>query len=487
MKRIKYSIYILASVVLTGTACKKSFLEIDPQQNTDVNATMVDVPSIRAAVNGIYSLLQSSNSYGRTATLVPDLMSDNLQISVVQANRYLNQDQYTVVATDGMVGNLWNNLYAVVANANLIIQKGEPLTVPVADTAEKRKLIGQAYALRALGYFNLARFFAQPYNYSAGATHMGVPIVLTTATEKSGAVALPRNTVKETYDQIIKDLDSAVSKLSADTAASATSSKTRINFFGAQALLSRVYLYKEDYAKVIELSTKLIDKKKYSLLPRTNLVADFKKQNNAETIFEVAFTATDNLSTDALGYFFNQSGYGDAIATDTMYKIYKSSDIRRDFITRSRRTGSGGENPANIVNKYSNVSTYEENLKVLRLAEVYLNRAEAYAYSGQDDLARADLNVIVGRADTTAAAQVGAGVTGDDLKKAILNERRKEFAFEGHRLFDLTRLKQTFIKTRRGSTTFTIVAPENRTIMPIPQRELDANPKMAGQQNPGYN
>jgi len=82
---------------------------------------------------------------------------------------------------------------------------------------------------------------------------------------------------------------------------------------------------------------------------------------------------------------------------------------------------------------------------------------------------------------------VGAGVTGDDLKKAILNERRKEFAFEGHRLFDLTRLKQTFIKTRRGSTTFTIVAPENRTIMPIPQRELDANPKMAGQQNPGYN
>ncbi len=487
MKRIKYSLYILAAVLLAGTACKKSFLEIDPQQNTDVNQTITDVPSIRSAVNGIYSLLQSSNSYGRTATLIPDLMSDNLQISVLQANRYLNQDQYTVASNDGMVTNLWNNLYAVVANANLIIQKAESLTVPVADTAEKRRLLGQAYALRSLGYFNLVRFFSQPYNYSADASHLGVPITLQTATEKSGAAALPRNTVKQTYDQIIKDLDSAMSKMSADTTVTSATSRSRFNYFGAQALLSRVYLYKQDYAKVIDLTTKLIDKKKYALLVRTAFVADFKKQSNVESIFEVANTATDNLSTDALAYFYNQSGYGDAIATDTMYKIYKSTDIRRDFITRSRRTGTGGENPANIVNKYSNITTYEENIKVLRLAEVYMNRAEAYANSSQEDLARADINTIIGRSDTDPASQLTVAVTGPALLTAILNERRREFAFEGHRLFDLTRTKQTFTKTRRGTITFIVNAPENRTIMPIPQREMDANPQLAGQQNPGYN
>jgi hypothetical protein len=410
-------------------------------------------------------------------------MSDNMQISVVNANRYQPQDQYTMASTDGMVGNLWNNLYAVVANTNLIIQKAEALTVPIADTAEKRKLIGQAYALRSLGYFNLVRFFAQPYNFTGDASHLGVPITLTTATEKSGVVALPRNTVKENYDQIIKDLDSALSKLSFDTS---VASKTRINLYGAQSLLSRVYLYKQDYAKVIDLSTKIIDKKKYSLLPRVSLNADFRKQSNAESIFEIAFTPTDNNSTDALGYFFAQGGYGDAIATDTMYKIYKATDIRRDFVTRSRRTGTGGENPANIINKYNNITTYDENLKVIRLAEIYMNRAEAYANTNQEDLARTDLNVVIARADTDAASQVGAGVTGDDLKKAILNERRREFAFEGHRLFDLTRLKQTFTKTRRGTITFIVNAPENRTILPIPQREMDANPKLAGQQNPGY-
>ncbi|WP_276480869.1 RagB/SusD family nutrient uptake outer membrane protein [Paraflavitalea pollutisoli] len=484
MKRVKYSIYILAAIVLAGTACKKSFLEIDPQQNTDVAQTVTDVPSTRAAVNGIYALLQSANSYGRTASLIPDLMSDNLQISVINANRYQPQDQYAMAANDGMATNLWNNLYQVVANANLVIEKGEPLEVPVADTAEKRKLVGQAYALRAFGYFSLVRFFAQPYNFSAGATHLGVPITLKTATDKSGVVALGRNSVKENYDQIIKDLDSAVSKLNTDTAATSTSSKTRFNYFGGLALLSRVYLYKEDYAKAIDAANKVIDRKKYTLLPGATLVADFRKQSNAETIFEVAFTATDNNSTDALGYFYAQGGYGDAIATDTMYKIYTAADARRGFITRSRRTGTGGENPANIVNKYNNITTYEENLKVLRLAEVYLNRAEAYAYSNQDNLARADLNVITTRGD--AAATVPGTLAGDDLKAAILVERRKEFAFEGHRLFDLTRRKQTFTKTRRGTITFIVNAPENKTILPIPQREMDANPAIKGQQNPGY-
>jgi hypothetical protein len=486
MKRIKYSLYILAAVLISGTACKKSFLEIDPQQNTDVAQSIVDVSSMRAAVNGIYSLLQSANSYGRSATLFPDLMADNAQISVLNANRYLPQDQYTVASNDGMVSSLWNNLYAVVANANLVLQKGEALAVPAVDTAEKRRLLGQAYALRSLGYFNLVRFFSQPYNYSADASHLGVILTLQTATEKSGAVAAPRSTVKQTYDQIIKDLDSAMSKMSADTTVTAASSRTRFNYFGAQALLSRVYLYKQDYAKVIDLTTKLLDKKKYTLLTRVNFVADLKKQNNVESIFEVANTLTDNLGNDALGYFYSQGGYGDAIATDTMYKIYKSTDIRRDFVTRSRRTGTGGENPANIVNKYANLN-FDENLKVLRLAEIYLNRAEAYANSNQEDLARADMNTIIGRSDTDPASQLTAAVTGPALLTAILVERRKEFAFEGHRLFDLTRTKQTFTKTRRGTITFIVNSPENRTILPIPQREMDANPQLAGQQNPGYN
>jgi hypothetical protein len=167
--------------------------------------------------------------------------------------------------------------------------------------------------------------------------------------------------------------------------------------------------------------------------------------------------------------------------------MYKSTDARRGFMSRSKRLGSGGENPANIVTKYSNVTTFDENIKVIRLAEMYLIRSEANAHLVNEIPARADLNTIIGRSDTNPASQVGVTVTGSALISAIINERRKELAFEGHRLFDLIRNKLSFTKTTRGGGTISITYPTNKTISPIPQTEMDANSGLSGQQNPGYN
>lgn len=485
MKRVKIYFTSLVLIALTVVSCKKEFLEIDPKQNTDAGKAITDIAGLRAAVTGVYSLLQSADNYGRTSTLLPDLMADNLYISVLNANRYQPQDQYVTSANDGMATGLWNNLYTVVANSNLIIEKGPGITIAAADTAEKRRLVGQAYALRALAYFDLARFFAQPYNFTADASHLGVPVLTTTSTDKSNIAAPARNTVKQTYDQIISDLNSAINNLSSYTSTSSTA-KGKFNLYGAQALLSRVYLYKGDWQGAADMASAVISANKYTLLPRATFVDDFKKQYNSESIFEVANTTTDNLSTNSIGYFFNQSGYGDALATDGLYNSYSSTDVRKGFMTRSKRSGSGGENPANIVNKYSNVSTFDENLKVIRLAELYLNRAEANAHLGKEDLARTDVNVIIGRSNSDATALVPLTTTGSALLTAILNERRKELAFEGHRLFDLTRNKLSFTKIRRGGIAIEVTYPNNKTILPIPQRELDANPNIRGQQNPGY-
>lgn len=483
MKRFPLYIFSICFGSVMLASCKKNFLAVDPQQNTDVSQAITDIAGMRAGINGIYSLLQSSNNYGRTISLLPDLMADNLYISILNANRYQPQDQYVTTASDAMATGLWNNLYNVVANSNLLLAKGPNVSAVNADTAEKRKIIGEAYAIRALAYFDLVRFFAQPYNYSANAAHMGVPIVTVTGTDQTSVVAPGRNTVKQVYDQIISDLQAASNNLSATTG---TTAKGRFNLYGAIALLSRVYLYKEDWANAIAQATAVIGSGKYGLLARATLVDDFKKQYTAESIFEVANTTTDNLSTDWIGYFYNQGGYGDALATDGLYNLYSATDARKSFMTRSRRTGSGGENPANIVNKYSNITTFDENVKVLRLAEMYLNRAEAYARNGQETQARADLNVIITRADSDPLALIGAAVTGQALIDAILRERRKELAFESHRLFDLTRNKISFVKVRRGGATINVNYPENKTVLPIPQRELDANPNIKGQQNPGY-
>ena len=484
MKKIQIYFSFLLMLTIIATSCKKDFLEIDPKQNTDVGQTITDIAGMRAAINGIHSLLQSSNYYGRTLTLLPDLMADNEQISILNANRYQPQDQYVTTANDGMTSGLWNSLYSVVANANLMIQKAPDVTVANSDTAEKRRLIGQAYALRGMAYFDLVRFFAQPYNFTTDASHLGVPLVTTTSTDRSGIVSPPRSTVKQVYDQITSDLTKAISNLSSYTS---TSAKGRFNLYGAQALLSRVYLYKEDWQGVIIMTSAVIGANKYSLLPRATFVEDFKKQYNSESIFEVANTATDNLSTNSIGYFYNQGGYGDAIATDGIYNAYPSTDVRKNFMTRGKRSGSGGENPANIVNKYSNITTFEENIKVIRLAEMYLNRAEAYAKSGQEPLAIADVNRIISRSDTDPLSLVPGTTTGAALVTAILNERRKELAFEGQRLFDLTRNKISFTKISRGGISIAVNYPENKAILPIPQSELDANSNIRSQQNPGYN
>ncbi len=152
------------------------------------------------------------------------------------------------------------------------------------------------------------------------------------------------------------------------------------------------------------------------------------------------------MSTDWLGYFYDQAGYGDMLATAGLYGIYPDTDVRKGFIQRGRR---GSDNPAYIIRKYTMKT--DENVKLIRLSEIYLNRAEAYARLGQDANAIGDVNVVIGRADSDPASLVATGTTGTALIDAVLLERRKELAFEGHRLFDLLRNKKGFTKIRRGS------------------------------------
>ncbi|WP_298710040.1 RagB/SusD family nutrient uptake outer membrane protein [Chitinophaga sp.] len=480
MRTIKNTIYALLAGTMVLSSCGKDFLTLEPQQNTEVSVAIRDLQGMRAALNGLYSTLQSASYYGRTASILPDLMSDNAQIAVSNSNRYLAQDQYVTASNDAQVSGLWNNLYVVVANANLLIEKGEALQLPVADTAEQRYLLGEAYALRALAYFDLARFFSQPYNYTADASHLGAPIVLRSSTTKEGVLSPSRNTVKQTYDQVIADLQTAIVKLNRRTS---TTVRARFNQYGAKALLSRVYLYTGEWEKVIPLCNDVLaaGASAYSLIPASTLLGDFLKQNNPEVIFEVANTATDYNTTDALGYFYDQAGYGDMLATAGLYNSYTATDVRRGFITRGRR---GSDNPAHIVGKYTRKP--EENVKLIRLAEVYLNRAEAYAQLGEWENAVDDANVTIARADSDPASLLPNTLTGEPLIEAVLAERRKELAFEGQRLFDLTRYKKSFGKIRRGGATINVTYPMNKAILPIPLREMDANRGLTGQQNPGY-
>lgn len=478
--------YIKMALVLAlvaGTSCKKDFLEPVPQQSTDIDKIIIDLPTTRAAVNGLYSLFKSADYYGRSMYVNADLMADNAYISKRNSGRYLPNDQYGLTNNDSRVRATWNQLYLVVANANILISKAEKLLLTDLEEPEKKHILGEAYTLRALAYLDLVKTYAQPYNFTADASHPGVPVVIETVPDNSSLISPARNTVKEVYDQIIADLQKALTLMPVTPIGFSASNRGKITLNGARALLARAYLYKGDWEHAETLATDVITANKHKLLTRDKLISDFVLQNNEETIFEIHYLTTDNLGSDMLVNFTLQTGsYGDLVATDTLYNLYGSSaDIRRGWLTRSRRAGSGGENPAVIINKYSNITTFEEGVKMIRLAEVYLIRAEARAMQTKDALAAQDVDVILKRAFVSPVPVTATGTALMDLIKA---ERRKELCFEGHRLFDLTRWQQAFTKYRSSGVIITIDYPSKKTIFPIPLSEINANKNM--KQNDGY-
>jgi len=479
-----YKMFCIALAVLSLTACNKEFLEINPEQQAAVNVVVIDLPTTKAAVMGTYSLLQSAAYYGRSMVILPDLMADNLYISRKNSNRYTSYDQYITNTNDGTASGTWNIMYRTIVNANVIISKGENLVVPQSEQAEVSHLVGEAYTLRALAHFDLLRLYAAPYNASPNAAHLGVPVLAKSGTSKEDIINPKRNTVKEGYDLIVADLKKAIALMAVTPVGFPASNKGHISHYAAKALLARVYLYMGDWQNAEAMATDVIASNKYTLLSNANYVSgstNFRIQNNSEAIFEIVYNTTSNLGTDRLTAFLLQgSSYGDGLATDDLYNVYTATDVRRGFLTKGSR--SGGENPANLITKYNNTTTFEEGVKVIRLSEVYLIRAEARAkQGGKDDLAAADLDVVAKRADASKTTTIETGLA---LQNLILLENRKEFAFEGHRLFDLTRNKMAFIKYRTGGVTIAIPNTSLKTVLPIPLAEMNANTNM--EQNEGY-
>lgn len=465
---------IIAGAALLAAGCGKSFLELKNPQAIDFDH-ISDLESLTTASTGVYSLFKQANYYNRTFTVIPELMSDNSFISIKNSGRYLNEDRFTVTNGDSYVAGAWQLMNQVVANANLALAASRTISFSAADQPKANQIIGELYACRALAFFDMVRFFAQPYRFTADASHPGIPIY----TEPANQIIYPaRETVAKSYQQIIADLKQAETLLD--------NSKKNGHFTqaAAQALLAKVYLYQEDWVNAELYATKVIDNGIYTLLTNQNYVAGWAAKFTAESILEIGNTSTSNSGSDGIGYFTEQTGYGDLLATKDLYDTYTATDVRRKLIVPGVRTG--GEAQAYFIKKYPNgVGTKDDNPKVLRKAEVYLIRAEARAELALTDAshqagALADLNTIVKRADPQAA---DVALSGQDLVDRVLLERRKELAFEGNRLFDLNRKRKDVVNIQSDAQT-TYTYPHNRFIMPIPYDEINANPNM--EQNPGW-
>lgn len=475
---MKKTIIGLALIATTGTftACN-GFLEEEPLLKQSNELTFGTFDGLDQAGAALYSRLQSATWYDGQFILQSELRGGNAKnpLSIAGSGRYRNDTQWNY--NESSTSSLWTHAYYTISWANNIINSLEAADKGDATAQDVNNLKAEALFIRALCHFDLVITYAQPYKCGTG--NPGVPVILIT---ENGQPA--RNTVGEVYDQVVKDLLEAESLMSDNYAragvddAAAACTKPAI-----QALLSRVYLYMGNWQGAADYATKVINSGKFALASGDAYLSMFSAATapkGGEIIFEVYGSKKNDYWDESgwthLAYITSwgngNDGSADVCATTDLVDMYEAGDIRLALFEKNEND--------NLITKFAGKAgsvPRETNVPILRLSEMYLNRAEAISNGASVSGAslRSDLEAIASRRNATVPATPN-----------VLDERRKELMFEGHIVYDLART-QTALKRNDfdGTVNKDIpAAPDYRWAMPIPKRERDANPNI--DQNEGY-
>lgn len=478
IKQLKY--ISLLGLALALNSCNDIDLDATPYDSVAVTDGIQNLSSATASVDGLYDLLYRVDYYGREMIVTPDVASDNILVSPSNSGRYLRQYQYSILPTEGAVRDVWNNLYKNINAANTVLNFSANATD--ATPEQLNEINGHAYAIRGMAHFDLVKIYAFPYNttdasIAPGADgnggHLGIPLLLTYGQERHA----PRATVAAVYTQVIADLTMAKSLLPTSN----YSLNSKFNASAIDALLSRVYLYKADYPNAYTTANNLINSAVYSLATNASYMSNWDGQMETDVILQLPAASNDNNGFDSLGSIYvdtgddGNGGYGDLVPTTDILDLYSSTDTRAGWFRNIGGTQFNFKFPL----------SWNNAIPVIRLSEVYLNLAEAVANgAGNITVGQNALNKVRQTADPDATT---VSVSGADFLAEVKIERRKELAFEGHRLFDLVRWQDDIVRTQIASpsTIATISYPDYRMVWPIPQDEIDGNDNI-NENNVGY-
>ncbi|MEO8769356.1 MAG: RagB/SusD family nutrient uptake outer membrane protein [Ferruginibacter sp.] len=464
--KIKYSFFVLIVFTLFSS-CKKD-LNLQPIDSfSDANA-FLSLDDVQLGVNG---------AYGRYGTYANDmyvnaLISDESKLGADNAGQgaFSYRWQYSSDASSGGdVIEAFGGYYAVIDQVNRVLPFAMTASVKAGEEERRNQLKGQLLALRALGHFGLLQAYCKNYDPS---DPLGVPVLL-----KSDPLGKPaRNSMGEVMASIESDLDSAKTLLQS-TSVSAFSD-TVINSINIAAYQARIALYRRDYDAAITYSTEVINSGVKPLVSGSDFQGIWTDANANETLFRIKF-----LTSSAIGSLWTTTGGQVYVApSDKLTASYDAADIRKNSYIA---TNPGGNR---YVNKFFQSSRGGRvvDIKACRISEMYLVRAEAYAKRSNPDLAAGatDLNTLRASRITGYTDENFVSATG--LIDAILQERFKELAFEGFRLFDLKRnnLPVERLAADASPAWQTLPASSNLFVFPIPRTETNANPNMV--QNSGY-
>lgn len=512
----------------------------DLQPRTAFSETTVfDTPSaIELAVVGVYDGAQSGFYAGGAVRGYP------FGAANVQQNDVRGEDMVSVAAFYGITyqntydattpnnGFYWQTLYALINRANIVIEGvRRAATNGVITQDQANSYEGEMRFLRALAHHQLLIHWARPYSDNPNRENGGVPyrtIAVTGGSSVDEAVAVPRGTVAEDYTKLIEDLNFAETNLPATRT---TSPITRATKGAAIAMKTRVYLHQNDWAKVITEGNKLVPATpnangnfvspigNYTLTASPMGPFGPGNKNNTESIFSIENNDVDNGGVNgALPVMYTAAaldGRGIVAISPLLWNqpFWLESDLRKSETMTAKDNPAGQGRGAIFTRKYQDVVNRTDNTPVIRYAEVLLNVAEASArLNGVNERAVALLNAVRNRAvlDPALRYTVASFTSGQELVRAILNERRIEFVAEGLRWPDIHRLAQDPVfgvggipaKVDRTVSNFAplytglattplpmqaaVPYSDRRFLWPIPSEEIANNATLGNHQNPGW-
>ncbi len=457
MKALKLCLFLFLTAAFS--AC--NLLDETSPNDLSANDAIKDGASAESALLGVYGSMQQKGYYGGQYPLIAEALTDNAATGGYQVISLDELGNKAVTPANILTEELWLSIYRVIANCNSLLT-----ALPdVSDLTPERKkdIEGQARAIRAMAHFDLLRYFGEHWNTSST---FGVPIITSVQTIEDRPA---RATVGAVYKVVTDELTASLGLLDAKNV-----SPQYVNVNTVNALLARVYLYQKQMTLAGEFATKVINSTAYRLLDAPDYSSIFSSRRTSESIFELAFDIQNKSAYNALTY--NRDGaarpevnFMAAASLNDFFKKTRGGDIRATMLNFDSTANDVTIQPNGRTEKYRGEDVRDNPAYIIRLAEMYLIRAEAKGRT----TGLADLNAVRTKRGIYLITPTMLA-TDDAFRTAILEERRAEFNFEGHRYFDLARLRR--LKTDIGVADF-------RSIVPIPGREI----KAAGlTQNPGY-